>query len=82
MPKLVYRYPALKAQYGYARSTIYLLIAQGLWPRPVPLSRRTVGWPEHEVSEVVQARISGMNEDDLRALVSRLHSNRNKVANG
>src|SRR4051812_31631221 len=36
----ILRLPAVKAQTGYSRSTIYLRVSQGLWPRPVSLGPR------------------------------------------
>jgi len=34
---------------GLARSTIYKLISEGGFPRPVPLVGRSVGWLENEI---------------------------------
>lgn len=70
------RLPAVKAQSGASRSTIYLRIQQGLWPKPVKLGPRSVGWPESEVSALNAARISGMLDGEIRALVTRLETAR------
>ncbi|HBP0834740.1 helix-turn-helix transcriptional regulator [Pseudomonas aeruginosa] len=43
---------------GLARSTIYKLIGAGTFPKPVPLTSRSVGWVESEVYEWIQARIA------------------------
>ncbi len=66
------RLPAVKAQSGYSRSTIYLRMSQGLWPRPVSLGARAVGWPASDVAALNAARIVGKTEDQIRALVLRL----------
>lgn len=42
---------------GLARSTIYKLIGSGEFPRPVPLTARSVGWIECEVSAWIQSKI-------------------------
>jgi prophage regulatory protein len=42
----IQRLPAVKAESGYSRSTIYLRISQGLWTKQVRLGPRCVGWPE------------------------------------
>ena len=76
MATTILRLPAVRSLCGYSRSTIYLRIAQGLWPRPVSLGPRSVGWPEHEVAAVNAARISGRNDEDIRALVAKLHLDR------
>jgi prophage regulatory protein len=53
----ILRLPAVKARTGLPRSTIYVRIAQGVFPRPVRLGARTVGWLESEVEDWLQARI-------------------------
>lgn len=42
---------------GLSRSSIYLRIAQGKFPRPVSLGGRAVGWIEAEVDAWITARI-------------------------
>lgn len=72
MVQAILRLPAVKAETGASRSTIYLRIQQGLWPRPVRLGPRSVGWPAGEVAAINAARIAGMTDDEIRALVIRL----------
>lgn len=59
-------------QTGYARSTLYLRITQGLWPRPVRLGIRAVGWPAGEVAALNGARIAGLSDAQIRTLVNEL----------
>jgi prophage regulatory protein len=61
---------------GYSRSTLYLRIAQGLWPKPVSIGPRAVGWPESEVDSLNAARIAGKTDGEIRALVVRLQGER------
>ncbi|MCA1586679.1 MAG: AlpA family phage regulatory protein [Acidobacteria bacterium] len=61
---------------GYARSTIYNRISEGLWPRPVRLGPRAVGWPASEVAAIIAARIAGLSDGDIRALVVDLEAAR------
>lgn len=75
-PKLQ-RLPAVKAKCGKSRSTIYQHVAQGLWTRPVRIGARAVAWPENEVDALNAARIAGQSDDEIRALVTRLHAARN-----
>ncbi|EIX9398967.1 TPA: helix-turn-helix transcriptional regulator [Pseudomonas aeruginosa] len=49
---------------GLARSTIYKLISEGRFPRPVPLVGRSVGWLESEVHEWINGRIAKRDERD------------------
>ena len=34
---------------GLSRSTIYDLMAKGVFPRPVKLTRKAVAWPESQI---------------------------------
>lgn len=80
MVTTILRLPAVKAESGYSRSTIYLRIDQGLWPKPVSLGPRCVGWPAPEVAAMNAARIAGKTDDEIRALVVRLEADRKTAA--
>lgn len=79
MPTAILRLPRVKSYSGLGRSTIYLRISQGLWPKPVRLGARAVGWPETECEALNVARIAGKTDEEIRALVSRLVADRAKV---
>lgn len=70
------RLPAVIARTGTSRSTTYLRISQGLWPKPVRLGPRAVGWPEHEVGAINAARIAGKSDEEIRQLVTELEADR------
>jgi prophage regulatory protein len=57
MADSILRLPAVKTRTGLSRSTIYLRISQGTFPRPVNLGGRAVGWLEAEIQEWLQRRI-------------------------
>jgi len=80
MPRTIIRLPAVKTESGYSRSTIYLRISQGLWPKPVSLGPRCVGWPEDEVAALNAARIAGMSDEAIRSLVLELEAARKGAA--
>ncbi len=80
MDQDILRLPAVKAKVGLSRSTIYLRIEQGLWPKPVKLGPRSVGWPASEVIAMNTARIAGNSDAEIRALVLRLEDARKCVA--
>lgn len=44
---------------GVGRSTIYEWMSAGLFPRPIKLGPKSVGWPENEIEAWIQARIDG-----------------------
>jgi prophage regulatory protein len=57
MTHTILRLPAVKASTGLSRSTIYLRVSQGTFPKPVSLGGRAVGWLEAEIQEWLRLRI-------------------------
>jgi prophage regulatory protein len=51
MTHTILRLPAVKTSTGLSRSTIYLRVSQGKFPKPVSLGARAVGWLENEIQE-------------------------------
>jgi prophage regulatory protein len=58
MADSILRLPAVKARTGLSRSTIYLRVSQGIFPRPVHLGGRAVGWVEDEIQSWLVERIA------------------------
>lgn len=58
MSTTILRLPAVKARTGLSRSTIYQRVADGDFPRPVPLGPRAVGWLAHEVEAWIDTRVA------------------------
>ena len=52
------RLPEVLARTGLSRSTVYVRLDQGRFPRPVSLGARAVGWIEAEVDEWMRERIA------------------------
>ena len=52
------RLPEVLARTGLSRSTIYVRLDEGRFPRPVSLGGRAVGWIESEVDEWIRQRIA------------------------
>ncbi len=50
MSSKILRLPAVRAQTGLSRSTIYLRLNQGTFPQPVSLGGRAIGWLESDVN--------------------------------
>lgn len=57
MTTQILRLPAVKAQTGLSRSTIYLRVSLGSFPSPISLGDHAVGWIESEVQEWIQRQI-------------------------
>ena len=61
------RLPEVLARTGLSRSTIYVRLDEGRFPRPVSLGGRAVGWIESEVDEWIRERIDESRVGDQRA---------------
>ncbi len=73
----IWRIQTCKAEAGYrSNASIYNLIRDGLWTKPVSIGQRSVGWPDDEVRALNAARIAGKSDDEIRDLVNRLHTKR------
>lgn len=62
MATAILRLPAVKARTGLSRSTIYLRIAEGSFPKPVSLGGRAVGWVEAEVNDWLTQQIKASRQ--------------------
>lgn len=52
------RLPDVEAATGCKKSTIYLLMKQGKFPKGVAITGRMVAWPESAILQWVQDRIT------------------------
>ena len=57
MATAILRLPAVQARTGLSRSTIYLRVSEGRFPKPISLGGRAVGWVETEVDNWLQQQI-------------------------
>ena len=53
----ILRLPLVKSRTGLSRSSIYLAIAQGTFPKQISLGKRTVGWIESEIEAWISDQI-------------------------
>jgi prophage regulatory protein len=73
----ILRMPEVKAECGHrSHASVYTAVRAGLFTVPVPIGQRAVGWPDNEVKAINAARIAGKSEDEIRALVRKLHEAR------
>jgi prophage regulatory protein len=59
-PLRILRRPEVEKRIGIGRSTIYLHMQQGTFPKPIRLgdgNAAAVGWLEHEIDAWLQAQI-------------------------
>ena len=62
MPRKILRLPVVLDRTGLSRSTVYLRVTEGRFPRPVSLGARAVGWLETEVEEWIARQIEVSRE--------------------
>ena len=78
----ILRRPRVEEATGLSRSSLYFRISQGLFPKSFLIGTRSVGWGASEVAAVNAARIAGKTDDEIRALVTKLHTARRADAPG
>jgi len=61
----ILRLPAVKARTGLSRSTIYLRISEGRFPKAISLGGRAVGWIETEINQWLNRQIEASRKVDL-----------------
>jgi prophage regulatory protein len=54
----ILRLPQVKSQTGLSRSSIYLRIAEGSFPKQVNLGGRAVGWDSHSIQDWIKQRLA------------------------
>ena len=55
---------------------LYKEVAKGLFPRPIKLGARVSVWLQSEVTALINARIAGKSNDEIKALVIELETAR------
>ena len=69
MARKILRLPAVQAKVPYSTSTIYELMAEGKFPKPIPLGARAVGWIEEEIDRYIEERIAERDQCSNKAQV-------------
>ncbi|MEW8342384.1 MAG: AlpA family transcriptional regulator [Candidatus Thiodiazotropha taylori] len=64
MATRILRLPIVKARTGLSRSTIYVRISEGRFPKPVSLGNRAVGWVEAEINDWLNQQIESSRKAD------------------
>jgi len=74
------RLPEVKTRSGYRSSaSIYNLVRDGLFTKPIKIGMRSVAWPDYEVDSINTARLAGYSDDQIRAHVNELHLHRERL---
>jgi prophage regulatory protein len=62
MSEHILRLSEVQRRVPYSRSTIYLKVGRGEFPRPINLGARAVGWLESDIDEWIAQRIGERRE--------------------
>lgn len=64
------------AMLAVSRSSGYKQLKTGLLPSLVRIGPRARALPEHEIDQMIRARIAGLTDDEIRQLVRRIVAER------
>ena len=62
MEQHILRLPTVKAITGLSRSTIYLRMSEGSFPRQVNLGSGAVGWLASEIDHWIEEKLASRNQ--------------------
>ncbi|PKH88272.1 helix-turn-helix transcriptional regulator [Colwellia sp. Bg11-28] len=79
---LLLRINDVMSRTGLPRSSVYEKIKNKEITPPVAIGLRKVAWPSYEIDEINRALISGANNIQIKALVTRLTSDREQSLGG
>ncbi len=54
----ILRFPIVIEKTGLSRSTIYLKVSKGDFPKPISLGPNSVGWLEAEIDKWINSKVS------------------------
>lgn len=61
----ILRLPQVKSRCGLSRSSIYARVKEGVFPAPVSLGARAIGWVESEVTAWIEARKASRAQEGM-----------------
>lgn len=80
MSQTILRLPDVIKELRLSRSCVYRHVSEGLLPKPIRLGQRAVGWLITEIAAVLDARIAGQDDKQIKALVLKLTKQRQNSA--
>ncbi len=76
------RRPDVLKRLKVSRTTLYAKIDEGVWPTPIQLGARAVGWISSENEQVIAAMIAGQSQEQIQQLVQELMKQRKELFKG
>lgn len=74
MTQILHRLPSVLRRTGDSKSTHYKKIEEGLFTKPVKIGPRASAWPDSEITALINARIAGKTDQEIRHLVKKLET--------
>lgn len=71
---------ALRKRTSHSHSGVYNQMDAGLLPRSVKIGPKRVAWIEHEIDEILKARLRGCSDAEIKELVRSLEAQRAELA--
>ena len=64
MEQRILRLPTVESLTGLSRSTIYLRMSEGSFPKQVNLGSRAVGWISSEIDHRIEAKLASRHREE------------------
>ena len=80
VPNELYSPKGLKSLFKLAASALDRQEKTDLLTTAIMLNKRVRRWPKNEIDRILEARAAGLTDDEIRALVRRLHADRARRA--
>ena len=68
------------ARLGIGRSTLQTRINEGIFPPPISLGGRSVGWLEHEINEAIAALLLNKSHSEIQSRITNIVDRRTEIA--
>jgi len=68
------------AQLSVGRSTLQNRINEGIFPPPISLGGRSVGWLEHEINEAMAALLLNVTHSEMQSHIKSIIARRKELA--
>lgn len=65
LSEILLRRKEVEAFTGLGRSSIYKQMSKGLFPKPVKLSDRAVGWPKSKIDAWIKQKITDLKDHEV-----------------
>ncbi len=80
LDETILRAKDIKQKVGFSTATLYRHINEGIWPKPIRLGGKAVGWFTYEVDALIAAHVAENTKYQIKALVNSLEKLRTASA--